>query len=629
MLSIMDLDRKSFEEEVAGLYQAMGYVVRRRQELAEGTIDFLLWTPPTRELAPAVVACMVEAPGPEERARIAAGYRLVKGELPRLRSILVTLRALTADARNELEQAGVDCITYLDLIVEAVPLNRYAESLLSEHERWREENWQGEDWFIEPEVLLEGEDRNRPAIEMVHQWLTFPSARLLLLLGDTGIGKSTLLRYLSAKWATAFQADPLTRPAPVLIPLLDVRREQSWESLIARHFELKGFPACRPAVIQYLVERERIVLLYDALDEMAGQLSPEVMRRLFSELIRPVTSGGKAILTCRTQYFKDGREQKDLVFGQAADSGDDVRLDLPLRGVAGTMSISLQAFSEEQIRARLAKARPATAQEDWARIDEVYHLADLAQRPLLLEKIIHQLQHLNAERPINVVSLYEDYVTLWMDREAAKQRQLDRESILRLLAELAWHIWDSGNRVVPGRELLPILERLNADRRFSLTPEALQIIARDLASAGFFTRDDAGGLSFNHNSIEQFFLARKLHDGLTRANLDGMASLLETLRTRPFDRKVALFRVALEPEPLDWPLQRILRDPDRPRISENALHLLYWSARIRCGMEEKITDLGLLREELRRTIPPEARLDGVTLEGLDRELFGVPPSSGK
>ncbi|MFN0084200.1 MAG: NACHT domain-containing protein [Blastocatellia bacterium] len=615
-----------FVNEVAGLYEAMGYEVKRGRELAGVAIDLSLWTPPTRDLAPVIVECMVEDPGSGERARIVANHQHAKREMPRIRSILVSLRDLAEESRHELDEAGIDFTTYFNLIVGEVPLHECAASLLAEHDRWRAENWQGMDRFVEPEALLSGESQNRPATEVAHQWLVSKDGRLLLLLGDTGIGKSTLLRRLSAQWALAFQADPFGHPAPILIPLLDVRREQSWESLIARHFEQKGLAPCRPAVIRYLVETGRIALLYDAFDEMADQLSPEAMRHLFRELIRPVMSGGKAILTCRTQYFRDREEQREFIEGSAAASGDGVRLDLQLQGFQGAASLALQAFSADQIRARLAQARPATAREDWARIDEVYHLADLAQRPLLLEKIIQQLEHLSADTPINVASLYEDYVTMWMDREAVKQRQSDRESILRLLVELAWHIWDSGNRTVPGKSLLSILERLNAARRFSLPPESLRIIARDLVSATFFNRDDAGGLMFNHNSIEQYFLARGLHGALIQAGRDGMASLLRVLDTRPFDRKVALFRVALEPEPLDWPLQRILRDPYRPRISENALHILYWSTRIRHGMEERITDLYLLREELRKVIPPQARLEGVALEGLDGELLGVPPS---
>jgi hypothetical protein len=447
------------------------------------------------------------------------------------------------------------------------------------------------------------------ALDAIGEWLGAPEARLLMIHGDTGIGKSTCLRWMAGRMARDFlangQADWRTRPAPILIPLLDVRRALSWESLIESHLASRGIPHARRAIFEHLVRAGRVVLLYDAFDEIADQLTPEARREVFGELTRPIRQGGKAILTCRTQHFQDADEQRDLLNGGGS----------PL----GIASLALQPFSEPQVKAYLAKARPDTVADDWARINEIYHLADLAQRPMLLEKITQQLRALPPGAPFNLAFLYAEYAELWMEREAGKQRQSLREQVLRLIPEIAWTLWDSGRPAVSQNEVYSILERLNAQLRFSLSPEELQVIARDLMSASFFARDEAGLLAFNHHSFEHYFLARKLHDALARAGADGMASLLATLRTRLFDRKVALFRVALEPEPIDWPLQRILREPHQPRVSENALHLLYWSARIRCGMEEKITDLDRLRAELRRTIPAHSRLEGMELEGLDAE----------
>src|SRR5205085_1709426 len=48
----------------------------------------------------------------------------------------------------------------------------------------------------------------------------------------------------------------------------------------------------------------------------------------------------------------------------------------------------------------------------------------------------------------------------------------------------------------------------------------------------------------------------------------------------------------------------------------NALQILYWGGRIRCGMEENIADLGELRAALSERLPARAQLAGAQLQGI-------------
>ncbi len=70
------------------------------------------------------------------------------------------------------------------------------------------------------------------------------------------------------------------------------------------------------------------------------------------------------------------------------------------------------------------------------------------------------------------------------------------------------------------------------------------------------------------------------------------------------------------------PLQQILTKGYQANVSENALQLLYWSARIRAGMEGEVKSVEKLREGLAGRIPTGAKLDWsnlgeITLECVD------------
>ena len=592
-------ETRSFPDEVAGLFEALGFEVRPYPHShwtgAPGTIFHCV--PSTRELALTHVLCLAEEPAPEERVRIIAALAEVGPQIPRRRFHAISWTELSADAVADFQRAGIDCSSYWQAIRQELPLDRYLEALLAEDARWRAEHWRGGDWFVPPDAILEGEFAPQSAMAAVDEWLASPGAGLLMIHSDTGIGKSTFLRCLARRMASAFEADCRAHPLPVHVPLLDVRLHLSWESLIESHFASRGIPHVHRAVLDHLLRSGRAVLIYDAFDEIADTLSPEARRESYRELTRPLRGNAKAILTCRTQHFEDQEERHGLLNGNGARHA--------------IASFALQPFSEPQIRTYLAMARPETVAEDWARINEIYHLADLAQRPMLLVKITQLLHAMAPGAPLNLAELYAEIANSWLEREAGKQRRAQQAHILQLIPEIAWTIWASGRRRVPKDELYPIVRQLNEAHRYGLSPEELQAIAGNLTSASFFTRDETGALAFNHLSFENYFLARKLRGALERAGSDGMASLRAALRTRPFDPKVALFLVHFGPEPIDWPLQRILREPEQPLITANARHLLYWSVRARCGMDERIADAARLRAELVRIMPANVDLAGL------------------
>src|SRR5262249_33953292 len=148
-------------------------------------------------------------------------------KLPQHRWIAVSSQGFAADTRTAFEEAGVNCTTYPELLAELVPLTSYVEHLINDYEQQVNDRWQGEDWFIRPNLVTDVIYQKEVAISHFAKWLGDARSNFLVVLGDLGTGKSTLASFLAYNLARSFRDDPLRHSAPVLIPLKEVRKEVS------------------------------------------------------------------------------------------------------------------------------------------------------------------------------------------------------------------------------------------------------------------------------------------------------------------------------------------------------------------------------------------------------------------
>jgi WD40 repeat protein len=593
-----------FEDAVAVLYRMLGFEVKRNQTIDEIQIELLTENRKGGIATSTVIECHEKSLDTGRLDGLIDRQKRIRLHSPRMNFLVVTSQSLTDAARKRIESAGIEHITYPELLREVIPMEGYIDKRMSEYEKWRSEHWDGNDWFIRPDVITGGNSHRHPALEEIAAWLGGNRSNLLALLGDVGTGKTTLAGFLAYEMAKAYKLDPLRHPAPVLIELQDVRKETSLESIVISHFrkyltdnELNDFSISR---FEHLVRNGKIVLLFDAFDEMAERMRPEVIWKNLNELIKPSRQGGKVFLTCRTHYFKTRDEQE---------------------GYVGKGSVYLQEFTNDQVRKYLFKARPKTAEEDWTMIQAIYNLKELVARPLLLDMVVETMRDL---RVADASALYKTYADNWFNREQEKGRLLNKEVKLDLMKELAWQIYDEEKHKIHFNDLLRLVERLNGGK-LDFHGEEFEDVAEELRTASFLKRDADGNYEFADRSFGEYFLACKLHDTLSKPG--GISDIRRLLRTRRFEPKVIFFLSLLMKKDSDYRLQQSILSGDyESNVSENALQILYWSARYRLDVEARITEPGRLRQTLLNQIPRGARLSNASLKGMALEasdLSGV------
>jgi uncharacterized protein YjbI with pentapeptide repeats len=605
-----------FIDEIAGFYGSFGFEVNRRLSLEGVTVDLFIRKRSGGSTTHAAIDCMDHQPGPEERSQIIARHRAIADSMPNILHRVVSACSITDETRREFEASGLDLIAYADLIYEEIPLKIYANGLIADYEEWRNVNWRGEDWFVIPDVIVEREMDRSPAIEKIDQWLGDPGSNLLMILGDMGTGKSTLMSFQAYRMARDFLADCVTNPAPVFIPLAEVRQAVSWESVLTDHFRKRGHHNLGIAQFDYLARRGRIVLLFDAFDEMADQVRTDVMKSNFYELVRPLKAGAKVLFSCRTQYFDAGAGRWLSFRGESSPAEQSAAINNESGTVAGIQALYLQNFTSQQAKSYLARVYPQMVEEDWPKVEAVCKLSELSRRPLLLEMIVNMLPELEPIESINKARLFSFFTNLLAEREDRIFNIMDRQTRIDLMVELAWWLWSDDKDSASFNEIVSFFESLKNDKSIPFGGQDVFDAVRDLAAASFLKRNVDGSLSFTHESFREFFISQKLFKVLKNARTDGLVNVRKLLKTRLIDRRVIQLLTMLDGIAETYlPLQVILMERYSPQASENALHILYWSVRIRCGMEEQISDLKHLRSKMEAAIPVRPQLASANLRG--------------
>jgi len=512
--------------------------------------------------------------------------------------IIAALKNIEPDIRSEFETKNIEFNTYNELLDELFPLKEYVKELVTSYKNTTAEIWgENKDCFIRPNIKKDVTYQEMSALDYFAEWRNVKDSNFLVILGDLGCGKTTLLQFITYNLGKNYLKDSIRHPAPVLIPLKDVRKHVSLESLIVSHFSSKNISNKEISFKQfiYLLNQNKIILFFDAFDEMVDHVDWNVSRQNFSELLRASEQNGKVVMTCRTNYFKLSTEQiKDMEY-ITKHSEVETSLYMDLKCHEGSKVVYLQGFNDNQIKEYLEKIRPKTFENDLKKIKEIHNLEELAHRPLLIHMIIKTLPELHRKKIIIPANLYKRYVNNWIERGEIKEKNFLKFIMLRI----AFRMWHSEKSEITYRELIDIIKKKKGSK---LKEREIYRRADQIIVSSFLKRDEKANLSFIHQSFLEYFIAETIFLSFTkRKNLN-------LLKTRRLDPNIIFF-LSLNNDIINE-IKNILINEYQKNISENSLQILH------IANKEKIALAFKLKHN---EIPPNVKLSNSNLKRMNLE----------
>jgi 3',5'-cyclic AMP phosphodiesterase CpdA len=437
-------------------------------------------------------------------------------------------------------------------------------------------------------------------LEQAVDWLSADDARLIMVLGDFGRGKTSFLRQLARTLP-----GELPGLLPVLVELRSLEKAPSLDELLAQYLVRQGVEDINPAKLRYMIRSGRIALLFDGFDELELRVGYDNAADYLQVLLESVTERAKVILTSRTQHFR---------------STDQVRTALGERVATLTASrvVVLEDFSEDQMLqflGNLYDGDTARARTRFGLLNDIEDLLGLAHNPRMLAFIAgldnDRLRAVQAKQgKISAADLYREIIDYWLIGEAARQQHrsglpsIDKGERLTACTALALRLWTS-------KDLAIGLADLSAEVSATLTRLAERGFSGDQAthsigSGTLLVSTDDGQFAFVHQSIMEWLVAAAATRALGEPAAVDNPPRVDILTTRKMSRLMVDFfgDLAGQAAAHEWAAS-VLADPQSPEAAkQNAL-----------AIRERVpTPTG---QDLPEGAPEPQNLAGVDLRGED------------
>ncbi|MGQ4389322.1 NACHT domain-containing protein [Streptomyces sp. SAS_270] len=416
----------------------------------------------------------------------------------------------------------------------------------------------------------------------------------IVVVGDPGAGKTTMLRHLALRMARHTGSEALPElPAYIeLFRFVESSHDSLLDYLVEHWTDQYGFENPREYVEEKLADG-RAALLLDGLDEVLGgesaQDATDAYNRVAEELARLATRFPQALIavTCRRHGWRGGLPQFQVL--EALD------FEWP------QIEKFIANWFGEQNRRRggLVRALSGNAR-----------LRTLAANPLLLS-LIAIVYERDLELPERRAALYQRCVEVLL-REWDAHRKITRYSRFTtdrkrdLLKEIAWQYHQRGLRYIPEDDLLDSIARFLPTIDLSST-DSLAILEEIVAQYGLLKPQAHGWYGFLHLTLQEHFAAAAL---LER----GEAGVRQAVEARydPWWEEVILLLAGLLPDATPLLSGLLQLEPGRSRtqgIAVEPLRLQYddlfhtdllLAARCLAG-SPRVADVGL-RQQIMCTV---------------------------
>ncbi|MBL7498620.1 TIR domain-containing protein [Frankia sp. CNm7] len=345
--------------------------------------------------------------------------------------------------------------------------------------------------------------RPRPDVfgEVV-DWLDAESARVALVLGDFGHGKTFLLRELARRIPAI-----LPNLVPVVIELRALEKTYRLEQLLAAHLSRNREDVIDVRAVLHMLASGQLLLMFDGFDELALRVDYDRAAEHLGTLLSAVAGRAKVVITSRVQHFAADQQVRSAL-------GQQVHL------VTGSRLLRLADFDQAQIReflVRLHQGDEAQADARLGLLHEIKDLLGLSRNPRMLSFIadlpVAELTAIRDSRgEISAAALYEKLLDRWLRFETARRLPtratpltLDPTQLRQAATAVALELWRSGEDGVD----LPVLATATRSVLADLTRLRMEPgqATHTVGSGSLLVRQDDDRFGFVHSSVQEYLIA--------------------------------------------------------------------------------------------------------------------------
>ncbi|KAF8932180.1 hypothetical protein BGZ47_011519 [Haplosporangium gracile] len=291
--------------------------------------------------------------------------------------------------------------------------------------------------YIPPQAkpsLHATDDELFPLMEKVQEFLT-SDRQVMLILGDSGAGKSTFNRHLERQlWQSYKRGGPI----PLFINLSDI--DEPKHDMVSKQLRFHNFNEDQ---IQELKLHRLLILICDGYDESQQQVN--LHRTNF--LNQPGQWNTKMVVTCRTQFL--GPSYQDRFKPQQFDRYSATLQDLLQEAVIAPFSNEqIKGYIDQYVQDTNTRTLPGQAavwspEEYINKMRAIPNLMDLVRNPFLLTlslsvlpKLVGSQQDVSSLR-VTHVGLYDEFVKHWLEtnklRLQSNTLSKDEQDVLQML----------------------------------------------------------------------------------------------------------------------------------------------------------------------------------------------------
>lgn len=381
------------------------------------------------------------------------------------------------------------------------------------------------------DLAQENIEKDKEKLKEIKEWepeMAIREFRRCVIVGEPGVGKTTLLKYLTLRSARGELVGPDLPDIPLYIELSNAITNESKEGLLDLLVNEWGRYAQVPADIARFelaqaIKGGRVLLLLDGLDETAVGNDSTQAREAYNRVLRLIQSFVDTydklyvVVTVRkaTYYNHSWHHLRGFTELEIAKLTPDA-ITLVINNY---LNASNPATSKQMIKSLTTVLRRNK------------RIAQLATNPLLLLLIVLVYRQ-NRVLPARKAELYERCIELLLrDWDAQKEYTTTNRARAfpptsknedRLLAEIAWHLHVEGRSHFPRQKVLRIIAdfllMLNPTPNMTPETDAKEILALMVSTHNLIVEKSPGNYGFSHLTFQEYFAALYVRDNDVRDN---------------------------------------------------------------------------------------------------------------